>query len=218
MEIKISQISSQLEKAQNTELNEKQLKKEKNIKEMSRYENIIRSVAGKYGRDWCLTFDDLYSELCYKILKLGNENGWETLNESLVAKICFNRAVDLYRSAKRKWQREISETSILSDVENGSSKIGTPEEAEQLVLISQFVKMYRPESRERKYLTIRLVSENLLPKKYALEIGVTVPAGKVPDWKISELLGLSPRSKSFDKMKKALHEELMDYLGSDYRF
>lgn len=218
MEIKISQISSQLEKVQAVQLTEKQLQKKRNTEEMAKYENIIRSVAGKYGRDWCLTFDDVYSELYFKVLTLGNENGWENLNESLVAKICFNKAVDLYRSAKRKWKREISETAILGDVENGSSKIGTPEEVEQLVLISQFVKMYNPESRERKYLTIRLVSENLLPEEYALEIGIKVPAGKIQDWKISEMLGLSPRSKSFERMKKALREELVDYLGSDYKF
>lgn len=218
MEIKISQISSQLEKVQAVQLTEKQLQKKRNTEEMAKYENIIRSVAGKYGRDWCLTFDDVYSELYFKVLTLGNENGWENLNESLVAKICFNKAVDLYRSAKRKWKREISETAILGDVENGSSKIGTPEEVEQLVLISQFVRMYKPESRERKYLTIRLVSENLLPEEYALEIGIKVPAGKIQDWKISEMLGLSPRSKSFERMKKALREELVDYLGSDYKF
>ena len=218
MEIKISQISSQLEKVQAIQLTEKQLQKKRNTEEMAKYENIIRSVAGKYGRDWCLTFDDVYSELYFKVLTLGNENGWENLNESLVAKICFNKAVDLYRSAKRKWKREISETAILGDVENGSSKIGTPEEVEQLVLISQFVRMYKPESRERKYLTIRLVSENLLPEEYALEIGIKVPAGKIQDWKISEMLGLSPRSKSFERMKKALREELVDYLGvNEYR-
>ena len=219
MEIKISQISSQLEKVKNSELTEKQLRQKKNTEEMAKYEKIIRSISGKYGRDWCLSFDDVYSELCFKILTLGNENGWENLNESIVAKICFNKAVDLYRSAKRKWKREISETSILSDVENGSSKIGTLEEVEQLLLISQFVKMYKPESRERKYLTIRLVSENLLPEEYALEIGIEVPSGKIPDWKISEMLGLSPRSKSFERMKKALHEELVDYLSvENYRF
>lgn len=219
MEIKISQISSQLEKVQAVELSEKQLRQKRNVEEMAKYENIIRSIAGKYGRDWCLTFDDIYSELCYKILTLGNENGWENLNSSMVAKICFNRAVDLYRTAKRKWKREISQTAILSDVENGSSKIGTTEEAEQKVLISQFVKMYKPESRERKYLVIRLVSENLLPEEYAIEIGIKVPAGKIQDWKISEMLGLSPRSKSFERMKKALHEELIDYLGMEnYNF
>ena len=139
-------------------------------------------------------------------------------NTIFSAKICFNKAVDLYRSAKRKWKREISETAILGDAENGSSKIGTPEEAEQLILISQFVNMYNPESRERKYLTIRLVSENLLPNKYAIELGLEIPAGKLQDWKISEMLGLSPRSKSFERMKKALHEELVDYLGvEDYK-
>ena len=217
MEIKISKISSQLEKVQTVELDEKQLQRQRNIEEMARYENIIRSVAGKYGRDWCLTFDDVYSELCFKILTLGNDNGWENLNESMVAKICFNKAVDLYRKAKRKWKREISEMAIIGDVENGSSKIGTPEEAEQLVLISQFVEMYKPESRERKYLTIRLVSENLLPEEYAVKIGIEVPSGKIQDWKISEMLGLSPRSKSFERMKKALHEELVDYLGIEYK-
>lgn len=218
MEIKISQISSQLKKVQAVELDEKQLRQKKNTEEMAKYENIIRSVAGKYGRDWCLTFDDVYSELCYKILTLGNEGGWENLNESMVAKICFNKAVDLYRAARRKWKREISESAIAGDVENGASKIGTPEEAEQLLLISQFVDMYKPESRERKYLIIRLVSENLLPKRYALEIENGIPSGKLQDWKISEMLGLSPRSKSFERMKKALHEELVDYLGvDDYR-
>lgn len=218
MEIKISEINSQLQKVQAVELNEEQFKKKKNIENMARYENIIRSVAGKYGRDKFLNFDDVYSELCYKILTLGNENGWENLNESLVAKICFNKAVDLYRSAKRRWKREISQNAITGDVENGSSKIGTPEEVEQLLLISQFVKMYNPESRERKYLTIRLVSENLLPEEYAIEIGIKVPTGKIQDWKISEMLGLSPRSKSFERMKKALHEELLDYLRMDSRF
>ena len=213
MDIKISQISSQLEKVQAVKLNEKQMRQKRNSEEMMKYETIIRSIAGKYGRDWCLSFDDVYSELCFKILTLGNENGWETLNKSLVAKVCYNKAVDLYRSAKRRWQKEISETAIISDVENGSSKIGTPEEAEQLLLISQFVKMYKPESRERKYLVIRLVSEDILPEEYALEIGIQVPAGKIQDWKISEMLGLSPRSKSFERMKKALHEELVDYLG-----
>ena len=217
MEIKISQISEKLKEIKNTELTEKQLQQKRNTEEMARYENIIRSISGKYGKDWCLSFDEVYSELCFKILTLGNENGWESLNESLVAKICYNKAVDLYRSARRKRNREISETTLLGDVENGSSKIGTPEEAEQLILISQFVNMYKVESRERKYLVIRLVSENLLPEEYAENLGIEIPNGKIPDWKISEMLGLSPRSKSFERMKKALREELCDYLGNEFR-
>lgn len=213
MEIKLSEINSQLKKAQTIKIDEKQLRKIRATEEMAKYENIIKSIAGKYGKDWCLCFDDVYSELYFKILTLGNENGWENLNDAYVAKICYNKAVDVFRKAKRKWEREISENAITGDVENGASKIGTVEETEQLILISQFVKMYRPESRERKYLTIRLVSENLLPSEYAFELGIDVPSGKIPDWKISEMLGLSPRSKSFERMKKALHEELLDYLG-----
>lgn len=216
MNINISNLTKQLEMANEMELTEKQNQKKKNVEEMAKYENIIRSVAGKYGRDWCLTFDDVYSELCYKILTLGNENGWENLNPSIVAKICFNKAVDLYRAAKRKWKREIAETAILGDIENGSSKIGTPEEAEQSILTAQFVSLYRPESREYKYLVIRLVSENMLPTKYATDLGFEIPKGKLQDWKISEMLGLSSRSKSFERMKKALHEELVDYLSNRF--
>ena len=219
MEIKLGNIISQLEKSKQVEITEEQKKEQQNSIEMAKYDKIIRSIAGKYGRDWCLTFDEVYSELCFKILTMANDIGWENLNPSLVAKICYNRAVDIYRMAKRRWKRNMSENVLLGDVENGSSKIGTSEEAEQTVLVSQFVNLYNKESRERKYLVIRLVSENLLPYRFATELGIEIPAGKIPDWRISEMIGLSPRSKSFERMKKLLHEELVDYLGGkNYNF
>ena len=144
------------------------------------------------------------------------------MNESIVSRICYNRAVDLYRAARRRREREVQDSILLTDSSNeeaARSKIGTVEEAEQNVLYSEFVKMFNPESRERKYLVIKMVSEGLIGEEYAIEIGIKVQQGAhLPDYRISEMLGLSPRSKSFEKMKKNLREELSDYFNIDRRF
>ena len=195
-----------------------QIAKETNSREMARYDQIIRSIAGKYGRDWCLTFDEVYSELCYKILNLGVANGWENLNENLVSRICYNRAVDLFRAAKRRQDREVSETIILTKQEDEvtHSKIGTVEEAEQNLMYDEFVHQFNPESRERRYLVIKMVSEGLISERYAVELGLPVRCGsRIPDYQISEMLGLHPRSRSFGRMKKEVREEFLDYIHSN---
>ena len=185
-----------------------------NSGQMLRYDEIIRGVSGKYGKDWCLTFDEVYSELCYKILKLGVDAGWENLNEKMVAKICYNKAVDVFRAAKRRWGRTMTEAAILAEGNNEAthSKHGNPEDSETKILYIQFLESYHKESRERKYLTIKMVSEQLLPPKYAEELGIEIPHYEMRDWEISEMLGLHPRSKSFQRMKNRLEEEMKDFL------
>lgn len=215
MKVNLSQMILDAERQMVVKKTPEQIAKEVNTREMARYDEIIRSIAGKYGRDWCLTFDDVYSELCFKVLKLGVNNGWEALNESFVARICYNRAVDLYRSARRKYERTVQESAILAEGSNEDthSKIGTVEEAEGNLLYSEFVDRYNPESRERKYLVVKMVSEGLIGQRYAIELGFEVrPGDQIRDYQICTMLGLHPRSKSFERMKKALKEELVDFL------
>lgn len=191
-----------------------QLAHEKATEEMLRYDHIIRPIAAKYGKTWCLTFDEVYSELTYKIFTLGSTMGWDKLNESMVAKICYNRAVDVYRSARKRWDRTAAEEAMLtSSVDEAQSNYGTQEEAESNVLFSEFLDRYPKTSREYKYLVIKMTSEGLIPSNRLSELHISIPMDKknLTNCDISVILGLHPRSKSFETMRHRLMSEMRNW-------
>ena len=185
--------------------------------EMSKYDNILKGVAKKYGKTFCCDKDEIYSELCLKILKLGRANGWENLNSNLVAKIAYNRAVDIYRKNRREWDKNHTVSSI-DEVDPNSinsslySKLGNTSEADISVLCSQILERYPRGSREEMYLIIKLVDNGVLPESVAVSRGIQLPE-KVTNESIARLMGFKSKAPaSFCGMIHNLRNELYEMI------
>lgn len=195
------------------------------------YEDIIRMTAAKY-QCWCLEFDDIYSELYAFLLKRIDEYGsWEDYEESFTDPVAFtfkiikNKAIDIYRKARRDWDKkaQLIEESFADSDSLPHSSLGTPDEAYGRILQTQFRDTYPVMSRPWIYVTLKLAAAGLIDRRELDQYGLYLPdygSGTntgiqfdIRDIDIIPQLGFkSTRPSSYYVLKVEIKEELQKFL------
>jgi len=155
--------------------NAEQMKKKSNDLKMQNFEEIIQGVARKYASKWC-DRDDLEQDLWVKVLEVIRDcGGIENVDEKLVARVAYNRAVDLYRYHRRRYEANaeyIEGSSVEMDDSNGngdncedyfdSLKSDKFIKGIDLILIKEAINLFSVGTRERKYIVLKLVDNGVI--------------------------------------------------------
>lgn len=149
-------------------LREIQEEAEKEISEskMDEFTRIVKGVARKYAIDnFGIERDDLEQDLWVKVFEVINANGGiesEAVNGKLIAKCCWNEAVDKYRYHRRRRDSKAeftegsgedsdSAVSINSSLFHSKFKTGYDE-----MVIKEVIDLFPRGSKERKYVVTKL--------------------------------------------------------------
>lgn len=192
---------------------------------MDQFRGIVEGVARKYASKYC-DREDLEQELWVVVLELIQAHGGEqNVDPRLVAKSCYNKAVDFYRYHRRRkdstvrmieesesddadmsWHGEQAESS------NGFM-IGKGRTGQEEVVIKEVIDLFPPESRERKYVVTKLYMYGEIDKGTGLADVLELPEDDTEE-AIIKLCGFKSRyPASWGKMKYGIREKIYRYLG-----
>lgn len=208
----------------------KKVKEDANEQKMRKFSEIVHGVAKKYGYqvNW-IEQDDLEQDLWVRVLSLIDDcGGIENVDESLVARVCWNKAVDCYRYSRRRWdsKAEYLEGSNLSD--NGVDTRGdyfTDIHCDKflkgidLVMFKEVIDLFEVGSRERKYVVLKLINGGVLsashldPWDRAL---IAVPEEETEAGYIKLLGYKSHCPGSWTCKKRDIERIIREYLGGQY--
>lgn len=192
-------------------------------------DRIVNGVARKYQSKWC-SHEDLYQELWIKVSELLQKHGDE-IEPKLVAKCCYNTAVDLYRYNRIRYEStaEYFETDGYGD--DGVDSIFKESSDTRLthvqftdnhthMMISELLDMFECNSIERNFLLIKLyTSGNIEIGEFPEDtILLKVPSShKLKDGEIALLLGFkSSRPPKWNKIKNQIvRNAVLAYLFED---
>lgn len=163
--------------------NAEQLKKDRERKKWDNITDIISGIARKYASKW-YDEDDFRQDLWVKILKVIEDSGGiENVDESLIAKVAFNKAVDLYRYNRRRYDSKAQYIenfdndadahdvgNALGDLNAGDylEKISSSrfEKGIDILVIKDIINRFEVGSRERKYVVLKLVNYGVIDLKF----------------------------------------------------
>ena len=155
------------------------MKKDANHSKMENFTRIVKGVAKKYGSTNWIDREDLEQDLWVKVLTLIDENGGiENVNESMVSRVCWNKAVDAYRYSRRRYEStcEFIENMDSDDDSDDGVKDNGPDyfdcknnsipNIQDIIFFKEALDLFPSGSRERKYVLMKLVSDGALPLSY----------------------------------------------------
>jgi len=156
-----------------------QMAKDSKVKEqndkMDNFTRIIKGVSRKYASKW-IDREDLEQDLWVKVLSMIADCGIDNVTEKMVAKCCFNLAVDKYRYNRRRYETngQYIEASNVDDNDNGpdyfETRFNSIESALDLMLYKEVINLFSIGSRERKYVVLKMVNYGLIDEKYLDEV------------------------------------------------
>lgn len=194
---------------------------------MGNFDRIVRGVARKYAvENFGVEREDLQQDLWVKVLELiDSKGGVENLDEALVAKCCWNLAVDKYRYHRR---RRDSKAEYLEGTEDDSdSNKGTGSESDgklasgshfqsptDAIFIKEAIDLFPEGSRERKYIVTKLyISGEIDPDTYDKKEELVLPEDDTEE-AILKLLGYNSHfPASWGKKKNEMRRKIYRYLG-----
>lgn len=198
--------------------------------QLDKFKKIVKGVAKKYSSKW-VDQDDLEQELWIKVLSLLEDvDGDETkLDESLVAKVCFRRAVDYYRYCRRRYEANIElvtdedRTSLEGDMDYDPTKLlkthGLIDQG-TYTLVKEVLDLFEEGTKEHKYIVAKLYSHGLLDEEVfgkSFELPEAPKAPKNVDDEIDycAMLGYNNKkiSGSWINKKRQMREVIGKYLG-----
>ena len=196
--------------------------KKQNENRLDQFRNIVEGVARKYASTY-VDREDLEQELWIVVLELVQaKGGEENVDPRLVAKSCFNKAVDFYRYSRRRHDskaRLIDETE--SDDDSFSSRgsdqngiyVAKGRTGYDEVILKEVIDLFPPESRERKYVVTKLYMYGEIDSTSGLPDKLEYPEDDSEE-AIIRLLGFKSRyPASWGKMKYSIRETIYRYLG-----
>lgn len=192
---------------------------------MDQFRKIVEGVSRKYASKYC-DREDLEQELWVVVLELIQAHGGEqNVDPRLVAKSCYNKAVDFYRYHRR---RKDSTVRIIEDSESddaASSWHGEQVESsngfmiakgrtgQDEVILKELIDLFPPESRERKYVVTKLYMNGEIDHTTGLPDKLELPTDDTEE-SIIKLCGFKSRyPASWGKMKYGIRERIYRYLG-----
>lgn len=199
--------------------------KRQNELKMEQFRQIVEGVAKKYASKYC-DREDLEQELWIVVLELIQaKGGEENVDPPLVAKSCFNKAVDFYRYHRRRKDstvRMIDESESddtasswhgeQADSSNGFM-IGKGRTGQEEVILKEVIDLFPIESRERKYVVTKLYMYGEIDESTGLPDELILPEDDTEE-SIIKLLGFHSRyPASWGKLKYRIREVIYRYLG-----
>lgn len=203
------------------------MQREDSPKKMENFTRIVKGVAKKYASKW-VDREDLEQTLWVRVLELINDcGGIEYTDESLVARVCWNRSVDKYKYDRRRYESKAEYIEGTEEkYDNGS--LGTTYfealksdkflKGYDLVLIKEVIDLFDIGSRKRKYAVMKLVNYGVLnvldldPWDRAL---VEIPKTEDEEGYIHCLGYKSHCPGSWTCQKREMKEAILKFLGLD---
>lgn len=190
---------------------------------------------------WCLDFDEIYNELMVFFLNTVKKysdtgemsDGWDNYTYGLTNPVKFtfkiikNKAIDIYRKARREWDSKLDLYEEMSYEEEAdlsyNSGQGVPEVDGYLhILQEDFRKAYPVMSRPWIYVTLKFAAAGLIPESELAQYGLhlpkyngvsTGPQTDIRDVDIIAQMGFKgTKPSSYYVMKSEIKEELLRYL------
>lgn len=193
-----------------------------------KFGRIVSGVAKKYASKW-VSGEDLEQILWVKVLEvIEGVGGVENTSENLISRCCFNAAVDFYRKSRKDYETnaslEIELEKPEGELEYDEGKLVScnrfrNESQETYILVKEVLDLFPEDSKERKYVEMRLYNAGLLDQSLFEEVelpGLPKSHRNVDD-KIDFMPHIGYNGKKIsggwinreNAMKKVVHE----YLG-----
>ncbi|AMM44877.1 sigma-70 family RNA polymerase sigma factor [Bacillus phage SP-15] len=192
---------------------------------------IVRGVARKYGNPQLgIEACDLEQELWLKILEEVDKSGGQVMNARLTARTSYNKAVDVYRRERRRWD---SKADMVSDenVSKWAMEICTRKnpmmavhpfrQPEKFLEIKDMVEEFEVGSRERKFIVMKGYIEGVFELGEAVELEPSIDKERLigmesSEHRMAKELGLSGSgSGSYRKLKRNVRKIVRTYFGDD---
>lgn len=153
------------------------VKENETEKKMHNFEGIIKGIARKYTVDnYGVEYDDLCQDLWVRVLELIEAcGGIENTDEKLVARVCWNKAVDKYRYHRRRRDskaeyieasdRDIDTWDSLSKGQRDYFESLHCEKFSRgidLVFFKEVIDLFEIGTKERKYVVLKLVNSGVI--------------------------------------------------------
>ncbi|AWD93055.1 sigma-70 family RNA polymerase sigma factor [Bacillus phage vB_BceM-HSE3] len=186
---------------------------------------IVEGVASKYGNSFGMSKEDIQQELYIKLLET---NLIDESQPKLVARTCYNKAVDIYRYERRRYNSRTSyEGDELASKLESTSVVNTsfkrvnpylsPEKHYQHL---EMIDLFEQGTRERKVIVIRYYQSNIFDLEECLVFEPSLTEEMLLELKdtegsIAQALGLKGcNSGSYQSVKKRIRLVVRDYLNS----
>ena len=187
--------------------------------QLEKFRAIVKGVAKKYASKY-VDREDLEQELWIVVLELvANHGGEENLDPRLVAKSCFNKAVDFYRYSRRRVDtsaRLIDESESEEFESSASSKLDLTAKGRSAfdeVLLKEVIDLFPVGSRERKYVVTKLYMFGEIDQTSGLHDELEFPEDDTEE-AVLKLMGYASRyPASWGKMKWGIKEKIFKYFG-----
>ena len=193
-------------------------------RKMKAFTNIIKGIARKYESKW-VDREDLEQDLWVRILTLISDcGGIENVDENLVARIAFNKAVDIYRYCRRRYDSKaefIEGSSSEYDDAPGPDYFDrikqTFSKDSDVMMFKEVINLFPMGSKERKYVVMRLVNSGVLDIEYldAQDIleNLEIPEKDIEEYYIRCLGYKSHAPGSWIVKKRNIRAEILKYLN-----
>lgn len=198
----------------------------------SAFGGIVKGIARKYGSTHWIDPDDLEQDLWVKVLTLINEVGYENVTESMVARICWNKAVDVYRYNRRRWDSNcefIEDSDFDGDYNRSSANYSNNdyfnnknrlERAEDVVFFKEVIDKFPKGSKERKYVVMKLVCYGVISVEHLDKddlADLKIPEGDVESDYIAVLGYKSHCPGSWTCKKREIRRVIDEFLNECYK-
>lgn len=190
---------------------------------------IVKGVARKYGGQFGIDSNDLEQEVWLKLLEESNRsNPDKILNPRMTARISYNKAVDVYRKERRRWDSKadmvsddnISKIAINIVTHKNHLMITNPfVSPEKALEIRELVDQFQRGTKERKFLVMKAYIEGVLEMEEVTELEPSIDPGRLAmmedsEHRMARELGWSGSgSGSYRKLKKSVRRIISTYFG-----
>lgn len=189
---------------------------------MEKCKEIVEGVARKYASKW-IEREDLEQDLWVVVMKLINNcGGIENTDLPLIAKSCYNRAVDSYRYNRKRCDSKVRLIDE-SESDDGEYSAGGADQSAYYtaktrtgydeMILHEVIDLFPQGSRQRQYVVAKLYSFGEIDESFGLEDRLELPEGD-NEADFVKLIGFQSRySSSWGKMKYEIREKIYRYLG-----
>lgn len=201
-----------------------------NLKELfgEKVTEIVQGVSRKYGKEFGIETSDLEQELWLKLLEEADKNDGQMLNEKLTARTSYNKAVDVYRYERRRWDAKadmVSDETVstwareVCTRRNPMMAVDVFREPEKFFEIKEMVEQFEQGSRERKFVVMKGYIEGVFDLDEAFELEPTIDTERLEfmedsEHRMSKMLGYSGSgSGGYRKVKKSVRKIVRNYFG-----
>lgn len=138
----------------------------------TKYQNIVKGVARRYAGPFGMTYDDIEQQLWENLIYKVNVKG-KTLTPGLVGRMCYDKAVDIYRHQRKYYDSTCSiagQDYYTFEEESGSNQSSKIQSVklkgyDDIEVILNVINLYEKGSKERTYIVSKLYNEGLIDKE-----------------------------------------------------